>query len=352
MKKNKKIAIIGHFGGDKIYLNGQTIKTQMMFESLKRNTDWIIDKIDTELKKRNPLKLFLISLFFIHKYDDIFLMTSSRGTKMFLPFLFLFMLNKKHKVYYIVTGGSLGDYIRKHQNMVKTLKKFEVIWVQTKLIKNDMEVFELNNIDVLPNFKFISPLTHPIIYNDKSYIKFCIFSRIAKSKGITEAVLSISKINDYLKKNNNLDMKLELDVYGAIETEYNKEFQSLLETYNFVKYCGIIEQKDITKILSRYFCVLFPTHWVGEGFPATILDSYLSGVPVIATDWNSNKEVLINGKTGLIYPSEFCKTIDDAILFAIEHFETMNKMRFNCLTEAKKYNPNSMIRKVIDKVKF
>ena len=47
--------------------------------------------------------------------------------------------------------------------------------------------------------------------------------------------------------------------------------------------------------------MIFPTYYVGEGFPGTIIDAFSSGIPDIATDWRYNSEIVQNGKTGYIY---------------------------------------------------
>ena len=56
--KTKKIGIIGHFGGTKNILDGQTIKTKILYDELSNATNWKIVKVDTYYKKKNPIKLF------------------------------------------------------------------------------------------------------------------------------------------------------------------------------------------------------------------------------------------------------------------------------------------------------
>ena len=55
--KNKKISIIGHFGGKENILDGQTIKTKILYDELKKSTNWDIKIVDTYYKRRNPFKL-------------------------------------------------------------------------------------------------------------------------------------------------------------------------------------------------------------------------------------------------------------------------------------------------------
>mgnify|MGYP002239410386 CR=1 FL=1 len=55
------------------------------------------------------------------------------------------------------------------------------------------------------------------------------------------------------------------------------------------------------RTLCRYDIMLFPTYWYGEGFPGIVMDAYIAGLPLIASDWNINTEV-ITEKTGIIIP--------------------------------------------------
>ena len=57
MTNRKTIGIIGHFGGKENILDGQTIKTKILYEELSNATDWKIQKVDTYYKSRNPIKL-------------------------------------------------------------------------------------------------------------------------------------------------------------------------------------------------------------------------------------------------------------------------------------------------------
>ena len=50
------IGIIGHFGGDKEYNDGQTVKTKNIYNGFCNSGISTIDKIDTYYIKKNPVK--------------------------------------------------------------------------------------------------------------------------------------------------------------------------------------------------------------------------------------------------------------------------------------------------------
>ena len=60
MRSAKTAAVIGHFGGDKEFFDGQTVKTKYVFDELVRlyGANEIV-AIDTYRIKRNPLKALM-----------------------------------------------------------------------------------------------------------------------------------------------------------------------------------------------------------------------------------------------------------------------------------------------------
>lgn len=65
-----------------------------------------------------------------------------------------------------------------------------------------------------------------------------------------------------------------------------------------------MSQSDIPKILEKYDAMLFPTHYPTEGIPGSVIDAYISGIPVVASEWTYARELIEDGKTGKIIPFE------------------------------------------------
>ena len=185
-------------------------------------------------------------------------------------------------------------------------------------------------------------------YKVDEQLRFCTFSRVMLEKGITDAILTVDKINKEKGK-----VIATLDVYGPIENSYKQDFERLCDEHaDCVSYKGMADSAKSVEVLKDYFALLFPTRWKGEGFPGTILDAFASGVPVIASDWNANKELLMHAKTGMLYPSKDFSELFDAVKWSVENVEQMLQMRINCREEYEKYTPetvSSAIIKALDK---
>ncbi len=345
--ENKKIAIIGHFGGDKNFLDGQTIKTKILYDELLKATNWDIRKVDTYLRKFHPVKLLLKSIICCLSTKNIIVLLSGNGMKFYFPLLSFFSIAFRARVFHVVIGGNLNEYIKKYPSFKKYLNTFCINWVETQNLKNSLEKVGILNCEVLPNFKRLDIAKESdILLNPVEPFKLCTFSRVIKEKGIEDAIYAIKKVND-----ENGGELCKLDIFGSIDENYKNRLNELLDyAGNSVKYCGQVPFEKSMEVLKSYYALLFPTYWDGEGFPGTVIDAFSAGLPVIATNWNSNSEIIKHMKTGIIYEREVCD-LASIIIWSISHIEEMTKMRKNCLQEAIKYQPDPHIKKIIKKLK-
>ena len=53
--------------------------------------------------------------------------------------------------------------------------------------------------------------------------------------------------------------------------------------------------------LATYHAMIFPTYWKGEGFAGVFIDAFIAGLPVLASDWAYNAEILSGEQLGLVY---------------------------------------------------
>lgn len=84
--------------------------------------------------------------------------------------------------------------------------------------------------------------------------------------------------------------------------------------------------------------MLFPTFWKGEGFPGVIVDAFIAGLPVIATHWNMNVEIIQDGINGFIIPPNDINRLTEKMLWVVDNIHAMNIIRENNLEQAKEYH--------------
>ena len=339
----RKVCLIGRVAPNQQLFDGQTVKTRLLLNELRNNADWKIYVVDT-VNKKHKIRMLIKSIYYLLLCRDVFICLSANGNRIYHKLLRPFIKIRRTRVYHYVVGGNYHNYLKNNPKFINISKRFRVNWVQTNGLVKELEKLGITNARYMPNFKSIKPVdiskVEPII---KPPFKFVIFSRIAKTKGIDVAAKSIEKLNQ-----KNGYQVATLDCYGAIENPFKEEFENIVSSNSAVRYCGVIDAMKSGDALKNYFMLLFPTSWPGEGFAATILDAYFGGIPVIASDWNCNAEIVDEGKTGFIYPSSRFKTIDECIEYAVSNPSVINSMKPNCINYVKNFTPEKYIKEIID----
>lgn len=344
--KKRKVGIIGCISES---LDGQTIKTKTLYDELSLTTDWKFYFANTKYKSKHPLKLLLQTIRMLFSCKDIFILVSQNGAKFYFPILFCATKLLKTRVYHDVIGGNPQEYVLNNIRNKNYLNSFKVNWVETLQMCGDLAKVGVNNAEELPNFKKLTPVTEDTLVKKFEYpLPLCTFSRVMKEKGVEEAIDAVEQIN----REYGFDV-YSLDIYGLIDENYKEDFYSKLSRSSpIIKYCGIVPYSESVSTVKNYYALLFPTYWFGEGFPGTIVDAFASGVPVIASDWNSNKEIVENFVSGIVYPNDKIKSLIDCLKWAEQNSMEMIKFRYNCLIEFQKYIPEKYVRKIVERVEM
>lgn len=175
------------------------------------------------------------------------------------------------------------------------LKRIKGIHCETQRLKTDLEtLYGFTNVDIFPNFRFFH-FTPKRVCSNKLRLVF--MARIMLQKGLDW----IFNLADYIVSHDLYD-KISMTFYGQINESDKDYFLENVSKYDFVDYSGALQPNEIYETLCQYDCMLLPTHFYTEGLPGSIVDAYISGIPVIATNWINAKEFIDNGKSGYIIP--------------------------------------------------
>lgn len=88
---------------------------------------------------------------------------------------------------------------------------------------------------------------------------------------------------------------------------------------NSIHYGGVISFDHTTEVLKDCYALLFPTCYEGEGFAGTLIDALAAGVPVIASEWRYNSEIVIPGTTGLLFKTHDVEELTDKLIYIYEN---------------------------------
>jgi len=87
---------------------------------------------------------------------------------------------------------------------------------------------------------------------------------------------------------------------------------------------GFVSQQ--TEIFSRINIFVLPSYSLSESCPMVVLESWASGVPVIAADNAGVPELITHGETGWLVPPRNPQAIADAIVYVLEHPEEVKRV--------------------------
>ncbi|MBO7587884.1 MAG: glycosyltransferase [Bacteroidaceae bacterium] len=339
-----KICIVGHFGQDKLLLNGQTIKTEVLtgFLEEKFGPDQIL-RIDTSggwnALYRIPYHLFGK----IRKCDNFIILPAYKGLRYIMFLIAVIHPFTMTKFHYAVIGGWLPSFIEKRYFLSRWLHLLDGIYVETVTMKKALEC-NYKNIYLMPNSKKLNPVSFTNIPPLQYPIKLCTFSRVMKGKGLAEAAEVICRIN-----NKQGQTVFKLDIYGPIWPSDQEWFTSFIASCpDYIQYKGFVESDKSVSVLKDYFMLLFPTRFYTEGVPGTIIDAYAAGLPVLASRWESFSDVIEDGKTGLGFAFDDFNMMERVLEKIQSNPHVVLAMKKDCLRKASEFSPEKVFSTLID----
>lgn len=339
--KTKEIGIWGQFGDGGQIADGQAVRTTIITEEIKRRygSDNVMI-VNTNNWKRHPISFLFKTIKLNALCKKLVIFPADNGFKVVVPIFDFTNRIFKSELFNVVIGGYLPGLLKKKPAYIGMIQKYQALFVQTQRLSKDLESFSLNNIYILSNLKRLNTVQiNELKVNDTPEVKLCIVSRITNDKGISYAVEAVKLANEALGKE-----YISLDIFGIVSDDYKDEFEKILaENCSFVSYCGVLDYDKTTEALKGYFLMLMPTFYYGEGFPGCVIDAYNAALPVIATDWNYNKDVIKDNENGLLVPIKNPQKMSEAILKLYADRELAYKLANNNVTVAEKYRPDRVL---------
>ena len=345
-----KVGICGHYGMNKPFFDGQTVKTQIITSQIEKE----IGKenvlcIDTYGGKKRLILHLCGVVRLLKQCNHVIILPAQNGLLFFAPVMAILNLVFKKNLHYVVIGGWLPSYLKKRKWLQLALKQFDYIYVETCTMYKLLQRSGMDNIVLLPNSKHLKIVDFEDLSNRmKEPYSLCTFARITQQKGIEDIIRAVIEINT--KYNRTI---FQLDNYGQVDSTYECQFKELIEqSPEYIRYCGVIAFDKSVDVLKKYYALVFPTLFYTEGIPGTIIDAYAAGLPVVSSKWESFADIVDNGKTGIGYTFGNY----EELVFTLEEIcndpEMLNNMRLNCIEKAKEYLPEKalvpLLRKIIN----
>lgn len=344
-----KVSVLGHFAEGMNLLNGQTVKTKIVTEELKRQLGQEqVLKIDTHGGWKTILKAPAHVFNALKNSRNILIFPAHNGLRIYAPLLSALKgFFKGRKLHYVVIGGWLPEFLNGRRWLAVALRKFDGIYVETSSMKIALEERGFDNVYVTPNCKPLTVLSEEaLVFPQSQPYRLCTFSRVMKEKGIEDAVNAVKTVNEKLGKT-----AYTLDIYGPVDAGQTEWFDALQADFpDYVSYKGCVDADKSVAVLKDYFALLFPTRFYTEGIPGTLIDAYAAGVPVITSLWVNHADIFVEGVTGWGYEFGNTEEFENLLLRAVENPQEFLSMKKSALAETKKYMPEAAIQNLVQRI--
>ncbi len=284
-----------------------------------------------------PMRIIqLITMAFIHYRAIIVVSSNSWESNIIIRTLQLFGLS--NRIHFFVVGGVFHNYLG-FRYSISAYKKLKAIYTQSPKMVKVMNEKGLKNVMFVPNSKRIDHYPPIKLRDSQECLKFVFLSRIHPDKGCQQ-IIECSK----LLNKKGLTSKFSVAFYGTIFHDYEKAFLESIENIENVNYKGYLDltTKAGYDELSKYDVMLFPTYWHGEGFPGVVIDAYIAGLPIVASDWNFNADV-VTSETGIIIPSKNQEELLKEMQIFIEGGYNLAEMKIRCQQIAHQYDNRNVL---------
>ncbi|SFQ39856.1 glycosyltransferase family 4 protein [Caldicoprobacter faecalis] len=335
-------AFIGSVSTEK-NLGGETVKNQLITKYFIENGIQVY-VIDVEAYKpytvRNRIALFLriLSVFLSRNVKSVIISKSYSGAIKILKLAKCFNIFKK-RVYYVVIGGTIVRKVRENPNLNKLLKAVTRIYVEGKTMARDLITLGIRNVEWLPNFKEIPEIREVKKRTPRIPLRAVFVSRMTKEKGVLFLLECLDEINSQ-------NVKITIDFYGPFENiEFKEMFFEKIRNSNYAFYQGVLDfqsENAYTK-LAEYDLFIFPTCWVGEGFPGALIDAMIAGLPIVASDAGFNGEI-VTDEIGYLFKTNDKENFKDVLLRVLDDPQQLVEKSKNAMAQATKYDYKQVLK--------
>ena len=152
---------------------------------------------------------------------------------------------------------------------------------------------------------------------DTDKFTFLFVGRIVRDKGINELVEAFMRVRE--------GRNVRLLLVGQYEDNLDpvsEETRMRIEKCEDIVYAGPQYGRDLLAYYAVSDSFVFPSY--REGFPNTVLEAGAMGLPSIVTDINGSREIIKDGKNGMIILPRSVETLAEAMLRMVED-KTMRK---------------------------
>lgn len=336
----RRVILIGRINQGDLPIGGETAKNQALAAEIGKYCRVIA--LDFYRNKQRPW-VYLQTLWALLRYPDATIIFSTTASNIY-PLLKVFKTLglKRHIIHWII-GGEFDKLVEAGRFDIEVLNVAQWHLAQSRQMAETLKNCGLKGARYIPNFRNIPKITQEqVLRSADNRVRFVYMSRIMKEKGVRETLQCAERLNSLRYQD-----RFSIDFYGRLDESYQGEFYQAIAKLPNVEYKGVLNLNEISgyETLASYHTMLFPTFHPSEGIAGAIIDAYIAGIPIIASDWNHNREVVRDGETGMIVPVHNIEILTKTMRDIIDGNIDIALLAVNAKKEAEKYRVENTINK-------
>ncbi len=206
--------------------------------------------------------------------------------------------------------------------------------------------YPASDINITPFGVNIKKFLKKNIKKNKNDIIIGTIKKLSPKYGIKYGILAVNHLIKNVLRSSEKELSIKYFIYG--EGEERKELEMLVEKLslqNIVEFKGRISNDLVPKALNEFDIFLGTS--ISESFGVAIVEAMACEVPVIVTDADGFKEIVDNGKYGIMVPRKDYKKMAEEIYSLIINPE--QRIRLGIIERERvldKYNWIENVRKM------
>lgn len=156
----------------------------------------------------------------------------------------------------------------------------------------------------------------------KDVFTFLFVGRIVRDKGINELCEAFEKLSSITQ--------VRLLLVGPYEDSLDpisENSRNIIKNHSNIISVGGKFGDELLAFYAASDCFVFPSY--REGFPNTVLEAGAMGLPCIVTDINGSREIIHEGKNGIIIPVKNTEALFEAMLRMMRDKTAITRMASN-----------------------
>ncbi len=242
-----------------------------------------------------------------------------------------------------VFGGAYELYLESRSKPTQSLirRLFSLahrVVVQPRLVAEALRPIWPEQIRCVRNYRVAVADQAPRQFDAKS-VRFIFGGNIRRTKGCGELFLAFADARRQLAERQ-CDVRIALDMYGpeySVPTEVVDGIDAARRDPD-IAFHGNVPNSVFRQALERADVFVYPSYWPTEGHSGAIVEAMFFGLPIIASDWRANTEVVQDGINGLICKHKDVASLADCMVRLAMNVELRRNLSASALQAADQYD--------------